>query len=40
MKYFCMNGAGNSFVVLDARGECLDFPALPGSCAPGAMRMD
>ena len=28
MTYFCMNGAGNSFVVLDARGESLDFPAL------------
>lgn len=28
MTYFCMNGAGNSFVVLDARGKSLDFPAL------------
>lgn len=34
MKYFCMNGAGNSFVVLDARGKCLDFPELAKSlCA-------
>ena len=23
MTYFCMNGAGNSFVVLDARGKLL-----------------
>ena len=28
MTYFCMNGAGNSFVVLDVRGKSLDFPAL------------
>ena len=34
MKYFCMNGAGNSFVVLDARGKRLDFPELAKSlCA-------
>lgn len=34
MTYFCMNGAGNSFVVLDARGKRLDFPELAKSlCA-------
>ena len=34
MTYFCMNGAGNSFVVLDARGQSLNFPELAkGLCA-------
>lgn len=32
MKVYYMNGAGNDFMVIDARGLTLDYPALARKC--------
>ena len=32
MKVYYMNGAGNDFMVIDARGRTLDYPALARKC--------
>ena len=32
MKVYYMNGAGNDFMVIDARGLALDYPALARKC--------
>lgn len=33
MKVYYMNGAGNDFMVIDARGLTLDYPALARNAA-------
>ena len=45
MKVYHMNGAGNDFMVLDARGRSLNFPELAkrlcaGTGADGFMAVD
>ena len=32
MKVYYMNGAGNDFMVIDARGRTPDYPALARKC--------
>ena len=38
MKVYYMNGAGNDFMVIDARGRTLDYPALARKCCATCSR--